>query len=362
MDRIRTASGRQYRRPGLIEQPATQIPDLLAPALSQGVTVLGDDGKVYVAAEIIDNTGYKWCALVVQPPNAAVVVGDAERPPAVPQLTLRTPETTTFNGAAIYEIGQPGQPGFGMAAVPPDDLPLGTIPSEGGVYSPSLAGYGNYQFAPSAGFNDGAGLGVALAHSQQAFGSISRLFPSSLLFNAATGSVAVVGGNSRLAPLTQPPQVQPSALAAELVPGATIIDSNGQTWRSQRLGGSQVYGWIKAQSTAFDAELESTSLEIGTAGDPGFGMGCCAIASHPFDVTPLAPNWFVRTSDEFGNYVFPSADGDVGLLSWSVQMLAERVTGGTAARYRVGSVAIHPDTGVMWSVAPAGVWVKTSTL
>lgn len=385
MDRLRTASGRTFRHSALV---ATAQPFAADAAAMPGAVVLGADGSAYQSLQIYGSGAFAWCRLVAEDPSGytelanltvtsraevlgsatvaqtmaagIVMAGQAAQSADTAKLLVRVSDDLLFD-ADLYEIGTPGRIGFGVAMVPPSDLPLDHAGLSGSTFYLSGDDYGNYLHWPSAGFPKGrGGFGGSIAIANLPLGQPTNYLPGSIVMSPQQGG-AFVDSTGRLQPMGVVPVDAPITLDAATVPGAQVLTPDGQVWQSQRWGGVGVYRWRVAQR-ALLPPIPTASTTIGTPGQQGFGIGCAALAAQPNSIYPAGPTWFIRSRPDFGNYVMPKVDGDVGLLDLEVAIISEPVTGGAAARYRVGSTSIHPETGVFWTVATDGTWTKQSTL
>ena len=373
MDRLKTASGKAFRRSALVGMPQPFAADAAA---MPGAVVLGADGSAYQSLQIYGSATFAWCRLVAEDPSGdtvltsltvaetmaagIVVAGQAAQSADTAKLLVRVTDDTLFD-PDLYEIGTPGQIGFGMAMVPPSDLPLDHAGLSGSTFYLSGADYGNYLHWPSAAFPKGlGGFGGSIAVANVPLGGATNYLPGSLVMSPQQGG-GYVDSSGRLQPMGVVPVDSPITLDAATVPGVQVLTPDGQVWQSQRWGGVGAYRWRVAQR-ALLPPIPTDSTTIGTPGQPGFGIGCTPLDEQPNSIFPAGPTWFIRSRPDFGNYVMPKADGDVGLLDLAVAIISEPVTGGAAARYRVGSTSIHPETGVFWTVATDGTWTKQSTL
>jgi hypothetical protein len=199
--------------------------------------------------------------------------------------------------------------------------------------------------------------------------------PGSLLMNPQAGTSGIVNRRGRVQHHGTPEVASLDQVDARTVPGLQVRTAEGRVYQSQRWAGRGLYRWgllagVDPSTGALDlpggvglsAAIPDSALTIGTAGGEGFGVGCVEIDNQPTDFAAAGSAWFVRSEPEFGNYVFPAADGDIGLLSPVIVLTSERVNGGEGSRYRVGSTSIHPDTGVFWTVGTDGLWAKQSSL
>lgn len=383
MDRLKTASGKAFRHSALVALPQPFAADAAA---MPGAVALGADGSAYQSLQIYGSAVYAWCKLVAENPSGltqlsdlsvtnnlqvlssatvaatmaagVVVAGRVDHEAAAAKLLIRVTDDSLFD-PDLYEIGTPGQIGFGVALVPPSDLPPDHAGTSGATFYLGGADFGNYLHWPSAGFPNGlGGFGGSIAVANLPLGQLTNYLPGSLVMSPLVGG-AFVDGSGRLQPMGTVPVDAPITLDASTVPGAQVITPDGQVWQSQSAGQIGAFRWRTQQAPI--PPIPTASTTIGTPGDAGFGIGCMAIEDQPNGIVPAGPTWFIRSRPDFGNYVTPAVDGDVGLLDITVAIISEPVTGGAAARYRVGSTSIHPETGVFWTVATDGTWTKQST-
>jgi hypothetical protein len=357
----------------------TSRPFARDPAAYPGSTMLGSDGEIYQSLQVSGSNAYRWCRLIAADPvvgwieTPAVVAGEPQRSTDEPGLILRLKDDG-FD-AEVYAIGAPGEQDFGLGAVPPASLPSGYLPLDGTVYGGR--NYANYVFVPSDGSSAEMlpGLGGSVVLRQFELGQRVPYMPGSLLMNPQAGTSGIVNRRGRVQHHGTPEVASLDQVDARTVPGLQVRTAEGRVYQSQRWAGRGLYRWgllagVDPSTGALDlpggvglsAAIPDSALTIGTAGGEGFGVGCVEIDNQPTDFAAAGSAWFVRSEPEFGNYVFPAADGDIGLLSPVIVLTSERVNGGEGSRYRVGSTSIHPDTGVFWTVGTDGLWAKQSSL
>jgi len=376
MDQLRTGSGKRLRTEALTE---TALPVPYDAAAMPGASVLGSDGEIYRSLQVSGSNVYRWCRLIAVDPviswikTPTVVAGEPGRPVDEPGLILRLKDDA-FD-AEVYTIGTPGQQDFGLGAVPPAALPSGYLPLDGSVYGGS--NYANYLYTPSDGSSAEIlpGLGGSVVLRRFGLGQRTPYMPGSLLMDPQAGTGGIVNRQGRVQHHGAPEVASLDQVDARTVPGLQVRTPDGRVYQSQRWSARGTYRWglvVGVDSSTgsldliggvgFSASIPDSALTIGTAGGEGFGMGCVAIDNQPSDFVAAGSTWFTRSEPDFGNYVFPAADGDVGLLSPAIVLTSERVNVGESSRYRVGSTSIHPDTGIFWTVGTDGLWVKQSSL
>jgi hypothetical protein len=376
MEKIKTASGKVFRQPALVSR---SLPLAMDPNAMVGAVVLGVDGHAYQSLQVSGSNAYRWCRLIAADPvvgwieTPAVVAGEAARSVDEPGLILRIKDDAFAN--EVYAIGTPGQQDFGLGAVPPANLPEGYLPLDGTVYGGR--NYATYVYVPSDGSSAEMlpGLGSSFVLKRFAIGQEVPYMPGSLLMNPQAGVSGTVGRQGRVQHHGAPEVASLDEVDAGSVPGLQVRTPTGRVYQSQRWAGRGAYRWglmagVDPSTGGLDlpgglgltAALDAAALTIGTAGQAGFGMGCMAPEDQPIDVAAAGSTWSIRSQPDFGNYVFPAADGDIGLLSTAIVVTTERVNVGESSRYRVGSTSIHPDTGVFWTVGTDGLWAKQSSL